>query len=186
MTSGKSRQMLSGNLETFAMLLLTAGAAFAAAPQYPQIPERPPPVVVKQGNSSLISRIESKLGRGLTAQQRQEIERVIRQSASALADCQNQFLERVAAILSTPESRVKAIFASSGPGELDFDRGLIPKLEGQLGRVLSTSEIDQLRKADAQRQEAVRPVQMRLAERLATVTRLPADEIRDLLTKGQS
>jgi len=176
--------MMSGKLETFVTVLLVAGAAFAARPQYPQIPERPPPVVVKQSSSSLSSRIEAKLGKALTPPQSQEIQRVVRESAAALTACQDQFVQRIAAVLKAPASRVQAVFNNAGVGSaMDADRSLIPRLEGQIGRVLTTSEIDEIRKADAARKEAVRPVKNRLAERLAAITRLPADEIRALLTQ---
>lgn len=174
---------LVGAAAAVALLLLSDWAP-ATSPAHPEIPERPAPVVVKQAGTPLASRIAAKLGKALTPQQSQEVQRVVRESTGALSTCQDQFVQRLAAVLKVPTSRVQAVFNSSGVGSsMDADRSLIPRFEGQIGRVLATREIEEIRKADAARKEAIRPVKNRLTERLSAITRLPADEIRALLTQ---
>jgi len=141
-----------------------------------------PPERRAVGNS-LIAKLEAKLDKPLTADQRAKIAEASKKSAEELKSLQAEFVEKIAKAVKLPVSDIQPMMPKIGEANPGFDKNMIPKLETKLGRKLSAAEMDTIRKADTAKKSAMKPVQDKFAKQLAEITGLAIETVRAMLPK---
>ena len=155
-----------------ALITLLTTTALAQNP-----PER------RAGGNSLVTKLEAKLDKPLTADQRAKIGETSKESADKLKSLQAEFVEKIAKAVNLPASDIQPMMPKIGESNAGFDKNMIPKLEAKLGRKLTTDELAAIRTADAAKKSAMKPVQEKFAKQLAGISGLAIETVRVMLPK---
>lgn len=131
--------------------------------------------------SPLVARVETKLGKPLTAEQRQEIGAAAKETMANLKQAQDAFVAGVAKIVELPEQEIRDMLPQVGNVVPGFDKDMVKKLETKFGKPLSAEQLRQIGEVDAAKKRTMGPIQQKFAERVAKVTGLKAEEVRQML-----
>ena len=160
------------------LLLVILATALLTGPAFAQqSPAR------RAGGNDLSSRLEANLGKSLTSEQREQIGEASKESAEKLKSLQKEFVGKIAKAVKLAESDIQPMMPKIGEPNSGFDKNMIPKLEAKLDRKLTANELAAVRKADDAKKSAMKPVQDKFAKRLAQITGLPVETVREMLLK---
>lgn len=160
------------------LLLALALTALLATTTFAQ----EPPARRAVGNN-LVTRLEAKLGKSLSAEQREQIGDASKQSVEKLKALQGTFVTNIASAVKLPTTDIEPMMPKIGEPNPGFDKNMIPKLETKLARKLTADELAAIRKADTAKKSAMKPVQDNYAAQLAKITGLSVEVIRPMLPK---
>src|SRR5437762_3113256 len=135
------------------LAILSAGLIFAAW--------LPAKNVVAPANLDLLQKIEARLGRPLTADQRRQFAIAATNLRDAMLPPQQKFAQTIAQIFKLPLAEVQAM-APDLSGSRGFDGGMISKLEARIGRGLTPQELQQLRTADNAKKAELSEIESKL------------------------
>jgi hypothetical protein len=165
---GQFQQLLAMMAMTFA-LITTSVLAAEEAPN------------TERGNAPLVQKIEAKLGKPLTAQQKQDMVLVLRQGINGLREAQLAFVQSLSGTTGLPVATIQEMMPRIGGDNTGLDKNIIPKIEARLGRRLTNSQLQSIREADNTKKAAMVPIQNNMAQGLSRITGLSADDIKAML-----
>jgi len=131
----------------------------------------------------IIGKIEAKIGRELTTNQRRSIQEAAQKEVRALKAEQDKFVVAIAGITKLPKEKIWEFMPKIGGNNAGFDKNMIPKLEKSLGRSLTTGEMEKIRAADKAKKTAMKPIQEAFAGTIARESGLSKEEALALLPK---
>jgi hypothetical protein len=155
------------------LTLLLAGLIFAAW--------LPAKNVVAQANLDLLQKVEARLGKPLSGDQRPQFARTATSLSDALLPPQQKFAQTIAQIFKLPLAEVQTMVPTTGAGSNGFEQGIIPKLETRIGRSFTPQELQQVRIADNAKQAEMSEIQSQFVPRLAQITGLSKEQLLQLL-----
>lgn len=163
-------------------LLLAMGATLAASllliPQSARAQAR---VVRGDPQTGLLYKLEAKLGKPLTFEQRKQVDAATKENIEGLATCQKDYAKEIAEITGLPADDIQGMLPVIGQPLVVTDKNLLPRIEQKLGRPLAQTELQRVREADAKKKEAMKPVRDAYVRRLADITALPSSDIDGML-----
>ena len=136
-----------------------------------------------QMDGMLLQKIEAKLGKALTVEQRKELGQAAQTMAAALKAEQQKFIAAIAAASGVTEAQVAEMMPKVGQDNTGFDKNMMPKLETILGRPLTPDELQKIREADDAKKAAMKPIQEKLAENAARISGLKKEDVLEMLPK---
>jgi hypothetical protein len=154
------------------LAMLVAGLIFAAW--------LPAKNVVAPANLDLLQKIETRLGRPLTDDQRRQFAIAATSLRDAMVPPQQKFAQIVAQIFKLPLSEVQTMAPAIG-GNSGFDHGMIPKLEARIGRSLTPQELQQVRTADNAKKADLSEIESKWMPRFVQSTGLSREQLLQLL-----
>ena len=186
-------------MKTLFLATITAACLAIAAPTFaapkgdkPDKPNRQ----MRDGQKAervnkLFSKIEDKLGRELTADQKQQITQATRRSMQGMKSLQQDFIQSIANAMKISTDEVKqAIKPQPGQGKnrqkgaaLDPAGRITAALETHLNRKLTDEETTAITAAIDTRKAAAKPVMEEYVASLAKITGLTVDDVKGLLPK---
>lgn len=152
--------------------MLLAGLIFAAW--------LPAKNVVAPANLDLFQKIEARLGRPLTDDQRRQFAIAATRLRNAMLPPQQKFAQAVAQIFKLPLAEVHAMDPATG-GNTGFDSGMIPKLEVRIGRSLTPQELQQVRTADNAKKAELSQIESKWVPQFVQSTGLSREQLLQLL-----
>lgn len=164
-------------------LLLAMGATLAAsllAPP-PAFAQAQPQVIRRDPQGNLLYRLEQRLGKPLSFEQRKQVDEATKENIEGLTACQKDFTKELADITTLPTEQIQGMMPVIGQPLVVVDKNIIPRIEQKLGRPLSQQELQRVREADARKKEAMKPVRDTYVRRLAEITALPSTDIDGML-----
>lgn len=154
------------------LAILSAGLIFAAW--------LPAKNVIAPANLDLLQKIEARLGRPLTADQRRQFAIAATSLRDAMLPPQQKFAQTVAQIFKLPLAEVQTMAPEIG-GSRGYDGGMIPKLEARIGRSLTPQELHQLRTADNAKKAELSEIESKLLPQFVQSTGLSREQLLQLL-----
>ena len=151
------------------LALLVAGLVFAAW--------LPANNKVEQANFDLMQKIEARLGKPMTSDQRQQFARTATTLRDASLMPQQQFLQDIARNFKLPLPDVQAVAQASGAGSRD----MISRLEVRLGRSVTSEELQQVRMADNATNAKISEIQSQFVLQFVQITGLSREQMQQLL-----
>ncbi|MBI4189981.1 MAG: hypothetical protein HY525_05525 [Betaproteobacteria bacterium] len=134
-----------------------------------------------QQGPGLLQKVEARLGKPLSGEQRQQFARTAAGLRDALLPPQRKFAQTIAYTFKLPLAEVQALLPAIGEDSSGFDRNMIPKIEARIGRGLTPQELQQIRTADNAKKAEMSQIQSRYAAEFAQVTGLSSEQFRQLL-----
>jgi hypothetical protein len=131
------------------------------------------PVLRRDPEAALLYRLEQKIGKPLSFEQRKQVDAAVKEVIEGLATCQNDFGKELAAITGLAAAEIQGMLPVIGKPFVTADRSIVPRIEQKLGRPLSPAELQRLREADAKKKEAMGPVRDNYVRRLADIAGIP-------------
>lgn len=136
-----------------------------------------------QGQGLLLPKIESRLGRPLSVEQRKQLGAAAQETMASLRAAQGRFVQSVAQVSGLSPSDIAAMMPTIGQANEGFDKNMIPKIEAKLGRPLTPQQLQAINKADSDKKAAMGPVQQNFARSIARITGLPYAEVLAMLPR---
>jgi hypothetical protein len=152
------------------LAILSAGLIFAAW--------LPAKNVVAPANLDLLQKIEARLGRPLTDDQRRQFAIAATNLRDAMLPPQQKFAQSAAQIFKLPLAEVQAMAPDIGRSR---DGGMISKLEARIGRSLTPQELQQLRTADNAKKAELSEIEAKLLPQFVQSTGLSREQLLQLL-----
>ena len=154
------------------LAILLAGLIFAAW--------LPAKNVVAPANLDLLQKVEARLGRPLTGDQRRQFAIAATSLRDAMLPPQQKFAQIVAQIFKLPLAEVQAMAPVIG-GNGGFGRGMIAKLEARIGRSLTPQELQQVRTAENAKKAELSEIESKLVPQFVQSTGLSREQLLQLL-----
>src|SRR5258705_12036591 len=134
---------------------------------------------VAPASLDLLQKIEARLGRPLTADQRRQFAIAATSLRDAMLPPQQKFAQTVAQIFKLPLAEVQAMAPDTG--NRGYDGGMISKLEARIGRSVTPQELQQLRTADNAKKAELSEIESRLLPQFVQSTGLSREQLLQLL-----
>jgi hypothetical protein len=159
----------------FAMTVLPVTAQQNRKAATPAVPAAP--------SSELEQKIEARLGRPLTPDQKQRLQRTSVDHSRNLLLPHAKFIQDVAqAFNQTADIVAPMVPRANSPSE-SLDKAVAPKLEAKLARKLNPGELNRLKALDDGRKAQVKVQQDNYARQISAVVNLPMNAISEMLPK---
>jgi len=134
---------------TQARLIVVAAAVTAGCLAASRSYAQPSGGDARPQRSPLLARIETKLGKPLTAEQRQAIGTAAKDTMANLKKAQDAFVSGVAKIVELPEQEIRDMLPQVGNIGPGFDKDMVKKLETKFGKPLGAEQLRQIGEVDA-------------------------------------
>lgn len=134
-----------------------------------------------QPSSELELKIEAKLGRPLTADQKQRITKAAQAYPSSLRGPHAKFIQDVARSLNQTDDVVGALIPMNSIGTDGAEKSVVPKLEGKLNRKLNPGEIQRIKALDDARKASLKALQDAYARQLSSISGVPLPAMTEIL-----
>lgn len=137
----------------------------------------------KQRGAVIFQKIEAKLGKELTEDQKQQILAVMQTSRAKLQESNQKFISDVAAALKMSVEDLRSIIGPEArePGAERKPGNMRQKIEEALKRQLTEEELAAIKAAAAARREAAMPVRKEMLESIAGITGLSAADLQEIM-----
>lgn len=126
---------------------------------------------------------DQKVGKKLTAAQRNAISAKARETTATLKSAQDAFVSSVAKAVKLPESVIRGFMPTIGADNTGFDKNIITKIEQAKGKAIGKQEIEAIRKADEAKKAKMIPTQKEFAAVIAEQAGISQKEAEALLPK---
>lgn len=133
--------------------------------------------------SDLEAKIEGRLGKALTADQKQRLDRQLIEYTRTVLAPHAKFIQDVAkSVNQTDDVVAPMVPRSSSPSE-SIDKAVVAKLEAKLARKLTPAEQARIKALDDGRKALIKVLQDNHAKQVAAIVGLPANIISEMLPK---
>lgn len=139
------------------------------------------PVVKK---SQLMQKIEAKLGRELTGDEKRAYLVAVRKAISEIETIQQKFVKDISDITDITTDKIWDWIPQQGKEPDPKYKKMFSKIEKEMGRKLKQSEIDEIMKADKNKKKAIFADQEKFAKELSGITGIPVKDIMLMLPKA--
>lgn len=143
-----------------------------------------------QRGEKIFAKIEEKLGKELTAEQKQQITETTRHTMQDMKPIQQSFIQNIATAVKISPDEVKAAIKikqpkvkGQGKQALDPESRICSALEAKLDRKLTDEEIKAIEAAIETRKTDAKPIQHDYVEAMAKITGLTADQLTEIVPK---
>jgi hypothetical protein len=130
---------------------------------------------------SLVSRLETVLGRPLTVEEKDRIQKASDDFARRLEEPRKKFIAEVARSTRIPDDWIQGIMPSLENQDPSADKKFISRLEGLTPSRLNARQLGEIRTADEDRRASAATLQEAHARQIAKITGLRASIISELL-----
>lgn len=135
-------------------------------------------------NNPVVQKIEAKLGSSLTINQKQELLKVLLDTARELKNIREGFLGEISSITQLNPETIKAILRNSF-SRLDENSigggGLVSQLESAMGRELNSSDKEHIKQAWENRRLSMEPIKANFLRQVSGITGISESELNDIM-----
>lgn len=136
--------------------------------------------------SQLTLKIESKLGRELTNDEKRAYLIAVRKVIAEIELIQQKFVKDIAEITGITTDKIWDWIPQQGRQPDPKYKNMISKIEKELDRKLTKEEIDKIMKADENKKKSLLTAQSKFADELSQITGIPMKEIMFMLQKAET
>jgi hypothetical protein len=133
---------------------------------------------------SLITRIESELGKPLESGKAEQLKTELKTVRAKIRKAQDEFADSVASAAKVTKEKITDILPGAKASADRITKDFIPKLEKAAGRTLQETEVAAIQKAQEIRKTKIEPAQEELEAKIIGVTGLAKEKVEKLL-KGE-
>jgi len=136
-----------------------------------------------QPSTEFEQRFEAKLGKPLTADQKQRIAKALQTYATSTRTPHIKFIQDLARGLNQTEDVIAPLVPLGTSPTESLDKIIAPKLEGKLARKLTPAETQRIKTLDDGRKALLKTLQDNYAKQLAAITGLPLAAVTEIISK---
>lgn len=157
------------SLVTLSVLAVVASVAVAQPRPQPDNP-----------SAKILAKLETKLGKPLSFEQRNQVTEAVKNQVEALKSSQTSFQQTLADLTGLSVDEIKKVLAMAVKfgGE---DNKAISQIETKIQRKLTSDEMRKVREAIRDRNDARRSLQEQMAKRLGEITGLGEGDVMEIL-----
>jgi hypothetical protein len=133
------------------------------------------------GNFPFLQKIEARMGRSLTNQERMQFFQATKTWVSSMNAAVDKFARKLTEITGVPYNDTKAMMPQFGKMTEPYKKDVIPQLEAKLGRKLTQEEMQKIMAAYKEKEAATKPLIEQYVGKLTSLTGLTEKDIKELL-----